>query len=543
MSKKQILERYLNTVYFGNGAYGLQAAAERYFNTDVGHLTLGQGALLASLIRDPVGDDPFRHPAAAKARRDLVVDRMRSLGHLSDDQVAQLKSEALPQPPPESPAQASDYFSEHVKQLLLADPRLGATLQERTYALFKGGLSIHTTLDPNDQRVAEQAVADNLPDSGGQFNAALVSLDPTTGAVRALVGGPDFAQSKFNLATDGPGRQPGSSFKAFTLMAALEQGFSPRDTILGTAPCAIPNPGGTPDPWTPSNVEGEEGGVLSLTDATVHSINCAYARLIKLIGPDKVVDVAHRMGVTNPLSPHLSLTLGSEGVTPLQMASAYGTLAADGVHHAPYFVDSVEDRNGKVLFKNTPKGDRAVSSDNARIETQVLQQVVQRGTGTAAAVPGWDAAGKTGTTDDYTNAWFVGFTPTLTTAVWMGSPDGDVPMRNVGGIRVFGGTYPAQIWHAYMTAALAGQPVAGFPAPDSYPDGSQYRSITGERSRQEFSSGYRSDAAPPAREPDQSPSPAPQRQQSDVTVPTLPAFTIPPELTAPITIPRIRPTR
>jgi penicillin-binding protein 1A len=543
MSKNQILERYVNAVYFGNGAYGLQAAAETYFKTDVDKLSVGQGLLLASLIRDPVGSDPWAHPVDARRRRDVVISRMRDLGHITPAQAGDLMAEPLPKPPPDEPAKGSDYFTEHVKQLLLQDPRLGKSIQQRTQAVFKGGLAIHTTLDPADQRAAEQSVAANLPDSGGRFNAAVVSVDPSTGGVRALVGGPDFARSKFNLATDGAGRQPGSSFKPFTLMAALESGFSPNDTILGASPCSIPNPGGAPDPWTPANVEGEAPGVLTLTDATVHSVNCAYARIVKLVGPDKVVDVAKRMGITNRLEPHLSITLGSETVSPLQMASAYSTLAADGEHHAPYFIDRVDDQHGQAIFKFTPKGERVVSAQNARTVTQVLSQVVQRGTGTAAAVDGWTVAGKTGTTDDYTNAWFVGYTPTLATAVWMGSPDGNVPMRSVGGIRVFGGTYPAQIWHGYMAAALAATPAVGFPAPDPGPlQASQYRSITGESSGRQVLATRTFDTVPTIQGPatvvivpaPSQPAPPPVSPPI-VTVPNIPVPTV-------VTVPR-RPRR
>jgi penicillin-binding protein 1A len=491
MSKRQILERYLNAVYLGNHAYGFQAGAETYFHTDVEKLTMGQGILLASLIRDPIGADPFTEPHDARARRDVVIDRMRHLGHLSPQDADRLKAEPLPVPPPREPARGSDYFVERVKQLLLADPRLGATPAERYAALFKGGLSIHTTLDPAKQRMAEQAVADILPDTGGRFRAALVSLDPRTGAVRALVGGNDFATNKFDLAVQG-GRQAGSAFKVFTLMAALEAGYSPDDSVLGAGPCVIPNPGSR-EPWTPANVEGEAPGVLSVTDATVHSVNCAYARLISLIGPEHVVDVAKRMGITAPLHPYLSLTLGTEPVSPLEMASAYGTLAADGERHAPFFVDDVVDAQGKVVFKTEPKGERVVTAQNARTETSVLTQVVQRGTGTAAGVPGWTVAGKTGTTDEHTNAWFVGYTPTLATAVWMGNPDADVPMRNVGGITVYGGTYPARIWKQYMVGALAGTPPVGFPPPDPPPPG-QYRSLPGE-----------APAAPPEPQPQRPP--------------------------------------
>jgi penicillin-binding protein 1A len=211
-------------------------------------------------------------------------------------------------------------------------------------------------------------------------------------------------------------------------------------------------------------VEGEAPGVLSLTDATVHSVNCAYARLVSVIGPQRVVDAARRMGITSPLHPFLSLTLGVESVSPLEMAGAYGTLAADGQRRVPYFVDEVDDAQGKALIKADTTGQQVVDPHIARLVTSILGQVIQRGTGRAAGFPGWPMAGKTGTTDLHTNAWFVGYTPTLVTAVWMGAPHADVPMYNVGGITVFGGTYPARIWHDYMSAALDGPPV-GFPPP------------------------------------------------------------------------------
>jgi membrane peptidoglycan carboxypeptidase len=477
MSKEEILERYLNAVYLGNHAYGFQAGAETYFHTDIDKVTLGQGILLASLIRDPVGADPWTKPAEAKARRDVVIDRMVELGHVQPGEAQALKAEALPTPPPQEPPKGSDYFTERVKQQLLADTRLGNTASERYAAVFKGGLTIRTTLDPGMQRMAEEAVARTLPDTGGRFRAALVSVEPTTGAVRALVGGSDFSNAKFDLAVQGA-KQTGSSFKPFTLVAALESGFSIHDSILGTAPCRIPNPGS--EDWEPDNVEGSAGGVLTLTDATVHSVNCAYARLVKLIGPEKVVETAKRMGVSADLQPFLSLTLGAQPVSPLDMASAYATLAADGHRHPPLFVDEVLDSGGKVLFKNEPKGEPVVSPQVARTVNQTLTQVVQRGTGRAAAVPGWPVAGKTGSTDNNTNAWFVGYTPTLATAVWMGNPDEDIPMRSVGGITVFGGTFPARIWKAFMAAALTGPP-QGFPPPEPSPGG-QFRALPGERS-------------------------------------------------------------
>jgi penicillin-binding protein 1A len=469
MSKHEILERYLNTVYFGNGQYGIEAAAQLYFQAPAADLSLGQGILLASLIRNPVGGDPWVYPEEAIGRRDVVIERMAALGHVPADQVEELKGEPLPEPPPERPAQGSDYFVEYAKQTLLADERLGATQQDRVQALFKGGLKIHTTLDPNAQRIAEEQVARIVPDTGGQFGAALVSVEPATGAVRALVGGAGFERSKFNLVTDGQGRQTGSSFKTFTLAAALEAGYLPNDVISGAYPCRIPDPDSVEGIWEPRNVEGSLGGSMTLTDATVSSVNCAYARLVKLVGPQRVADVAKRLGVMEPLPPLLSITLGALDTTPLSMASAYATLAADGERRPPYVVERVEDRNGKVILKAEPKAERAISVQNARTITQVLTQVVSRGTGTAAQIPGWTAgvAGKTGSADNNLNAWFVGYTPQLSTAVWMGTPGTlQRPMTNVGGVTVYGGTYPAMIWGAYMRALEAGKPPQRFTPPE-----------------------------------------------------------------------------
>jgi penicillin-binding protein 1A len=530
MSKNQILERYLNTVYFGNGAYGIEAAAETYYGVKVGQLTAAQGALLAGLIRNPVYYDPFRYPDAARTRRAEVADRMAQLHDISPDDATTIKDEPLPPKPVVQPTEKLDYFADKVKNILLSSTSpLGGTAQDRYQEVFNGGLRIHTTLDPNLQRVALQEVNANLPNTNGKFTAALVSMDPTNGAVRALVGGPGFDQAQYDIVTDGA-RQPGSSFKAFTLMAALEQGHSPNDIIDGTAPCPIPNPGGIPNPYSPTNFEGEEGGPMTLTDATAHSVNCAYARLQEAIGGRSVVDVANRMGITHHLTPVKSLTLGSEAVSPLEMVTAYATLAADGERHDPYFIQSIEDRNGKEVFSAKPKARRAVAAQNARVETSVLQQVVQRGTGVRAAVPGRQVAGKTGTAEDYHDAWFVGYTPQLATAVWMGSPTAEVPMRGVGGINVQGGSYPAGIWGAYMKDALAGQPAVPFPPPD-------YSLIPGA---QQIGSPPSPTSSVPATS-----TPATSTPPTSLLTPTIPPpdFSIPSRPTVPPTEPRTVPTR
>ena len=473
MSKHEILERYLNTVYFGNGAYGLQAAAERYYQTDVDKLTLGQGILLAGLIRNPVFAAPYTAPEDARGRRDVIIDRMARLGHVTPEQVAELKNEPLPTPQPAADVEGSNYFTRHVVDLLLNDERyLGGTEAERNRLVFRGGLNIHSTIVPRAQQLAEQSIADTLPENRGEFNAALVSVEPSSGAVRAAVSGLDFPEHKVDLVT-GEGRQTGSSFKMLTLMAALEHGEIPADTISGAYPCVIPDPNSVEKKWDPSNVEGQGGYTMSLTEATVQSVNCAYARLIKLVGPDKVVDIARRMGIKKAaLQPLLSLTLGSIDVTPLEMATAYATLANDGEYREPYFIDRIEDRDGNVLYKSTLKSERAVSVQHARTATQTLTQVVQRGTGTAAQVPRWQVAGKTGSTDNNADAWFVGVTPKLATAVWMGAPaTNGIPMHNVGAFpRVYGGTYPAMIFGTFMRQFLAGQTPVDFAVPDRVPN-------------------------------------------------------------------------
>ncbi|HUR23279.1 MAG TPA: transglycosylase domain-containing protein, partial [Acidimicrobiales bacterium] len=318
MTKTEILERYLNTVYFGNGAYGLQAAAERYYQTDVDKLTLGQAVLLAGLIRNPVYADPYNNPEDARGRRDVIIDRMGQLGDITPEQVTELKNEPLPTPLPDEEIASSNYFTRHVVDQLLNDPKyLGGTDSERNRLVFRGGINIHTTIIPRAQAMAEQSIADTLPADRRVFEAALVSVEPASGAVRAAVSGLDFAKNKLDLIT-GSGRQVGSSFKMFTLMAALEHGEITADTILGSYPCVIADPNSIEQKWDPTNVEGQAAGVLTLTDATINSVNCAYARLIKLVGPDKVADVAKRMGVrTSSLQPPiLALTLGAKDVTP-----------------------------------------------------------------------------------------------------------------------------------------------------------------------------------------------------------------------------------
>jgi penicillin-binding protein 1A len=489
MTKDQILERYLNTVYFGNGAYGVQAGAETYFGKSVGQLDWPEAALLASLIRNPRDYDPFKNPPLALERRRLALQRLVETGHLTQQAADLYAFTPLPTAPFQVLPPPNDYFVEEVKQLLLDDPILGATPTDRYNAVFSGGLKVYTTFDPTMQYEALTARNNDLPGPGdGTYEvptrdpaqladchapegaaacpggAALVSLDSDSGAIRAMVGGPGFENYKYNLAT-AANRQPGSSFKTFVLVTLLENGYVPSDTVNGSAPCSIPNPGGLPDPYIANNAEGS-AGVAAITSQTAGSVNCAFLRLGQIVGVDKVVDQARKMGITSPLSAVPSLPLGVYGVSPLEMAGAYASIANDGIYNKPYYIDRIEDRDGNVIFQHKADGHRAMSQQTARLAADTLTHVVTGGTGTRAKLAGRQVAGKTGTAQDNTDAWFVGFTPQLTTAVWIGATDAKVPMHNVGGIKVFGGTYPARIWHDFMQAALDGQPSVPFTAPD-----------------------------------------------------------------------------
>ena len=463
-TKDEILQRYLNTVYFGAGAHGVAAAAERFFARPLGELTVAQAALLAGLISSPDNYDPFRHPEAASARRAHVIGRMTQLGMITPEEAAAANAEPLPTEVHVRTAQPTRYFTEEVRRQLLSDPRLGPTPQDRFARVFRGGIRVETTFDPGLQAAAEQAVRELLPQS--PFTAALVAVDPKDGAVRALVGGPGFDQAKYNLATQGA-RQAGSSFKTIALAAWLAEGRTPEDAVDATAPCSFPMP--PPEPvWNVDNYDGGSGAsaVLTLRDATIKSSNCAYARLALTLGPEKIAAMAKKLGISRDLPAYPSIVLGTGEVSPLEMASVYATLAADGKRHQPMFIRRVLGPDGAVIFENQPQGEQVIDPNVARSVTSVLRGVVEGGTGTRAGI-GRPAAGKTGTTQEWRDAWFAGFTPQLAAAVWMGHPVGNrESMRGVGGVNVTGGSFPAMMWGRFMAAAMAPLPVIDFAAPD-----------------------------------------------------------------------------
>jgi len=486
LTKDEILKTYLNTVYFGGGAYGITAAAEIYFGTTPAELDYAQSALLAGLISNPSRYDPTLNPIAARERRDIALRRLVATGHITQEEAERFS--AVPVPTSRVvPAewQPDNYFIEEVRRRLLEDPRLGATGEERAEALFSGGLRVYTTYDPAAQQAARDAVDRFTPDDERGFVGALASVVPGTGKVRAIIGGPGFevpGYGEFNIATQG-GRPTGSSFKAFVLAAAMEKGLVPSDQVNGQGPCTFDNPGGSPDPYSATNFGGgSSGSVRTIRSQTLSSSNCAYLRLGQIVGLSNVADTARALGVTSDMSSlPISMPLGPLDITPLDMATAYATFANDGLQVDPIFIERVEDRAGNIIFVNEPNPSRAISVQSARLVTSILEANVRGGTGTGAQVPAQPAAGKTGTGQSFKNAWFVGYTPYLATAVWMGNPLAEIEMRGVRlpelGYRsgVTGGSAPAAIFGAFNEFFHADLEARSFSAPAPTRPGNRVR--------------------------------------------------------------------
>jgi len=478
-SKEKIITAYLNTIYFGNGAYGIEAAAQTYFGHEVNHQGCGtpgqklcveelqpwEAALLAGIIQSPTEYDPATHPMAAKDRRDVVLRQMFEQGYISKPIYEQSVQQALPsaaqiQAPQEETVEGADagYFTSWVQQQVIE--RYGQRA-------FYGGLKITTTLNLELQRAAEQAVNNYLSYPEGP-TAALVAIENSTGEVRAMVGGRNYDESPFNLATEGE-RQPGSSFKAFDLAAALEDGISPDSEWPSKEKVFIvPNSGGR-EKFVVHNDEGNYTGENTLTGATAYSDNSIYAEVGLRVGTSRIARLAHRMGITTPLSTNPAMTIGglTVGVTPLDMAHAYETIAHGGERvsgtlaepGAPVGIQEVTAgsqplSDGAHTERNRVTTKRVLPPEVATTETSMLETVLQYGTGKAAAI-GQFAAGKTGTTSNYVDAWFVGWDSKFTVAVWVGYPNKFIPMTSdFDGGPVLGGTFPALIWHDFMSSAL-----------------------------------------------------------------------------------------
>jgi penicillin-binding protein 1A len=471
-SKRQILDQYLNVVYYGNQAYGVAAAAETYFSRRASQLTVDQAALLAGLPQAPTDYDPLKNPAAARARRNEVLQSMLVNGDLSPAAYAYAIKRPLGLHPGSLYKTIHEpYFFTYVEQQLV-----GAYGQR---AVESGGLRVHTTIDLRLQALGQRVLQAHLPRHDDPATA-LVAIDPRNGRVRAMdVWVPSRERLQFNLATQS-GRQAGSAFKPFTLAAALERGISLYSYYTGPPQLTVPDTrcltGGTQQ-WDVHNNADESAGTMNLIDATANSVNTIFAQLVTQVGPDAVVRMAHRAGITTVLKPYCSITLGTQPVNPLEMADAYATFAAHGMRHDPQAVESVSTATGKTLTFPQHKPARALDSNIADEVTYALEAVAQKGTGTAAGI-GRPIAGKTGTAEKFVDAWFCGFVPQLVTCVWVGYPHREESMSYVEGYApVYGGTIPALIWHDFMAGALWRTPVENFATPTIAR--SSYRSTTG----------------------------------------------------------------
>ncbi|MFL5911898.1 MAG: PBP1A family penicillin-binding protein [Gaiellaceae bacterium] len=485
-TKDRILTAYLNTIYFGNGAYGVERAARTYFGHNAAKLTLPEAALLAGIPEDPSLYDPVTHPQTARARRATVLDLMLEQRVITPGQFRAAAKAPMPRPQDVhlSGVQGQvPYFGEYVKEQLI--DRFGAS------KVFGSGFRVSTTVNLRLQQLARDAVQKILPSPDGP-QAALVAINPSDGSVLAMVGGRNFHVSQYNLATARE-RQTGSAFKPMVLATALREGISPLTTYV-SKPVSIFLGNRY---WSVHNYEGEYLGPIDLVKAIAVSDNSVFSQLTRDVGPSSVVQTAHAAGITGPLQSYFAIGLGVEPVSVLEMARAYATFANDGNRvdgtvfgDEPRVVTKIENDAHKVVYANVPKNVRALSPDVDALLTQLLEGVVTGGTGTAAALPGRAVAGKTGTTENYGDAWFCGYTPQLVTCVWVGYPDRLRPMlTEFHGRPVVGGSYPAEIWKAFMQPALTAmnaQPKS-FPSPPYF--STQTRRVTYRDGRVELDDG------------------------------------------------------
>ncbi|MEO6570940.1 MAG: transglycosylase domain-containing protein, partial [Ilumatobacteraceae bacterium] len=574
-TKREILERYLNTVFFGQNSYGIGAAAETYFGKTVQQLDPIESAFLAGLVQAPSSYDPINNPERSRARFTQVLDRLVQVEELTpDERDFQLENFVLPERVRRREDRATErtYFTEALRDYLLnRSDILGDTYEQRYTLLNRGGLRIHTTLDPTLQAQAERA-RNELPDNTAGIDAAITSLDTKTGAIRAMVGGKGFQAglNELNLAL--APSQTGSSIKLFILAAALEAGATPEDVIDGTHPCRLPNEADPNEPFF-EITGGVNGGVDTLRNHTVRSINCAYARLSQIVGLNRMVDTVYRLAGNTylyagqspeerrPIEPYPAFATGANEMSTLDMAAGIQSIANEGLHMQPYYVDYIDNAAGERLYTHVDQGVRVLDREVALTAIDVMKGVLTNGTARASLADFASrrpAFGKTGTQQDNTTSFFVGATPELSTAVMVRDPDRYTPMTNIpefdlaGVDRVQGGTFPARIWGAYMEnvgleqfqfadwdppglqprpparlylpgneclydvvgyqAAPAPAPAAAEPAPDATPP----------------QEGFRRPAAPPATDP-----PAPPPAEPPAEPPTEPPSGTPSGTTPP----------
>ena len=464
-SKDEILEMYLNQIYFGEGTYGIEAASRRFFGKSVKDIGLNQTALLAGLPKNPGGYNPFTNPERAANRVNLVLNAMEDFHVITRAERDSLRQRSLDLVKRTSENQDfAGYFCEYIRQMLEA--KYGSR------SIYRDGYTVYTTIDAKLQRAAErnlEAYDQELEKSGGYkltrasyleavahgkkadpayLQSALVAIDPRSGHILALVGGRNFRETQYNRAMQAP-RQPGSSFKPFLYLAAIENGYNASDILIDT-PLVVELPNG--DVWKPHNYDEKWHGAVSLREALARSINIPSIKLIQAIGPPTVINVAKRMGIKSPLQNVLSLALGTNEVTLLELTSAYGVLAAEGMRAEPMAITRIEDRNGNVLEEFHEYHEEVLQPDVAYLMTDMLTSVIDevQGTGEAVRKYGLDipVAGKTGTTDEYTDGWFIGYSPELAIGVWTGFDE-----RKTMGKRMTGANVALPIWVETMKAA------------------------------------------------------------------------------------------
>jgi penicillin-binding protein 1A len=444
-SKDQILDLYLNRVYFGAGAYGIEAAAQRYFSKPATKLTVAEAATLAGLVRSPTRLAPSRNPDGAEKRAQVVLAAMSDMKFITDDtaKLALMHPAHAVKPPG---AGSVGYVADWVMDVL--DDLIGRVDQD---------IVVETSIDPTLQMAAETALTDELSRNGakaGVGQGALVAMSPD-GAVRALVGGKNYAESQFNRAVAAK-RQPGSAFKPFVYLTAIERGLAP-DTIREDKPIAVKG-------WKPENYSHQYFGPVSLTKALAMSLNTVSVRLTLEFGPTAVMRTAHRLGIASKLEPNASLALGTSEVSLLELVGAYASFANGGNAASPHVVERVRLAGGKLLYQRTTSSlGRIIDARYAGMMNTMMQETLLTGTARKAELPGWQAAGKTGTSQDYRDAWFIGYTGHLVTGVWLGNDDSSPTKKATGG------GLPVEIWTRFMKPAHQGVPVVGLPGVGSLP--------------------------------------------------------------------------
>ena len=458
LTKEEIITLYLNHIYLGHGTYGIEAASQGYFGKGTNELTLGEAALLAGLPKAPSNYSPYLHPERAYQRQAYVLTRMLEDGYITEAQKKQALSRALRFRSIKPKDKIAPYFIENVRRYI--QEKYGSDI------LYKEGIEVYTTLNIPMQKAARDAVEQGLKEleeregyEKGLVQGSLLAMDPKTGAIRAMVGGRNFTRSEFNRATQSR-RQPGSAFKPLIYTAAFDKGMTP-STVIVDAPIIYPDPSSPDGVWKPKNFDEKFQGPTTLHNALVHSRNIITIKILEQIGVDYAASYATNMGITSTLSKNLSMALGTSGVTLQELVRAYGVLANEGKRVQPFFIKKIVDRTGHVFEEAQVKVEQVIDPRIAFMTSYVMQDVVESGTGQRVKRLGRPVAGKTGTTDDTRDAWFMGFTPSLVAGVWVGFDQ----ERSLGRHEV-GGRAAAPIWLYFAEKALQGMPVEVFPVPE-----------------------------------------------------------------------------